>query len=261
MNFHSPQNQLSYTDREADPAWIATIRSRINVQGKQVADIGCGGGIYSKVLAQLGAAHVTAVDFSAEMLKGAARHCVGIENITFTQGNAYHTGLPTHAFDLILERALIHHLQELDRCFHEAHRLLKNNGVLIIQDRTPQDCLLPGSERHLRGYFFEKYPRLIQTEVGRRYDSSTVHTALENSGFTLIGEVQLWETRRVYQDIDTLRQDLLQRKGRSILHELNDAEVTDLADYVQAKLQETSLPIIEQDAWTIWFAKSQQSSS
>lgn len=255
MNFHAPQNQLSYTAREADPTWRSTVRAHVDVQGKRVADIGCGGGIYSKALAELGASHVTGVDFSAEMLKGAALNCAGIDNITFAQGNAYQTGLPSQTFDLILQRALIHHLQELDRCFHEAHRLLKEGGVLIIQDRTPQDCLLPGNEKHFRGYFFEKYPRLIHTEVGRRHDSPTVRAALAAAGFTVMVEVQLWETRRVYDDLATLHQDLLARKGRSILHELSDTEVIDLADYIQAKLQDSPLPIIEQDAWTIWFAK------
>lgn len=257
MNFHAPQNQLSYTARAADPAWLATIRAHVDVQGKQVVDIGCGGGIYSRALAGLGAAQVTGVDFSAEMLKGAALNCADIENIAFAQGSADQTGLPDNAFDIILERALIHHLQDLSRCFNEAHRLLKNDGVLIIQDRTPQDCLLPGSDKHFRGYFFEKYPRLIQTEVSRRHDSPTVRTALASSSFAVIAEVPLWETRRVYSDFTTLRQDLLQRKGRSILHELNDDELADLVDYIQAKLQDAPLPIIEQDAWAIWFAQAQ----
>jgi predicted RNA methylase len=38
--------------------------------GKRVADIGCGGGIYAKALAELGAREVIALDYSEEMLKG-----------------------------------------------------------------------------------------------------------------------------------------------------------------------------------------------
>jgi ubiquinone/menaquinone biosynthesis C-methylase UbiE len=254
INFHDQQNQLTYTSRVADHSWHAVIRAHVDVKGKYAVDIGCGGGIYTKALVNMGAAQVTGVDFSDEMLKGAAKNCAGIDAVSFVQGNAYNTGLPADAFEIILERALIHHLDDLDRCFTEAHRLLPNGGVLIVQDRTPQDCLLPGDANHIRGYFFERYPKLIDIEVARRHNSATVRTALEASGLSVANEVQLWETRRIYNDLAAVSQELLQRTGRSILHELTNDELHDLVSFIQEKLEKKTLPIVEKDSWTLWFA-------
>jgi hypothetical protein len=113
---------------------------------------------------------------------------------------------------------------------------------------------LSGSEHHLRGYFFEKYPELAAKEISRRHTSAEVRRALESSGFTVTLEVQLWETRNSYDRFDALRNDLLQRTGRSILHELSDAELLELAAFIEQKLQASSTPIIEKDSWTIWLA-------
>lgn len=256
INFHDEKNKMSYTTRTADECWLSVIKENIEVTGKEVVDIGCGGGIYTKALVSLGASQVTGLDFSEAMLSGAAENCKGIENVSFVHGSAYDTGLLDNQFDIILERALIHHLDDLDRCFLEANRILKTNGMLIIQDRTPSDCLLPGDDNHFRGYFFEKFPRLIEKEVSRRYDSNQVRQSLDSNGFTVLNEVQLWETRREYQNLDVLRSDLMQRTGRSILHELTEAELQELVAFIQSKLAHSSTPIVEKDSWTLWFAIS-----
>lgn len=254
INFHEGRNRMTYTTREADVSWISLIENNVDVVGSQVVDIGCGGGIYTKSFVNLGAAQVTGVDFSDEMLKGASQNCMDCENVRFVQGDAYDTKLPERTYDIILERALIHHLVDLEKCFKEANRILKDNGILIVQDRTPADCVMPGSETHLRGYFFEKYARLMDKEMNRRHESVHVRNALEISGFRLLSEHQLWETRRQYNDVESLYQDLQERTGRSILHELTDAELNELVLYIKSKMDSAPLPIIEQDAWTVWFA-------
>src|SRR5262249_9808097 len=78
------------------------------------------------------------------------------------------TGLPMASADIVFERALIHHLGDLKACFAEARRVLVPRGTLIVQDRTPADVDLPGSPEHLRGYFFERFPRLGDVERTRR---------------------------------------------------------------------------------------------
>ncbi|WP_025026932.1 class I SAM-dependent methyltransferase [Caldalkalibacillus mannanilyticus] len=256
INFHDEKNKSSYTTRTADDSWIQLIHNNVHVSNKQMADIGCGGGIYTKALLSMGAAHVTGVDFSEAMLKGAAEYCHAIDNVTFRQGDAYQTTLPANQLDIVLERALIHHLKDIDACFKEAYRVLKKKGFLIIQDRTPQDCLVPGSENHIRGYFFEKFPHLIHTEVSRRYDSGQVKKALETNGFRLEKQLSLWETRCEYLHFEELEKDLLLRAGRSILHELTDEQLCELVAFIRDRLPDTTGKMIEKDLWTIWIAQA-----
>lgn len=254
INFHDKRNRMTYTTRTADVSWLSLIEEHVGIAGKAIVDIGCGGGIYTKALASSGAAHVTGVDFLNEMLQGAARHCENLSNVTLQQGNAYNSGLPYHTFDIVLERALIHHLHDLHGCFQEAKRILKPNGVFIIQDRTPEDCLMPGDENHIRGYFFEKYPKWIDMERSRRHEADEVQRSLVSNGFVILYTVQLWETRSVHQDLDALNRDLAQRTGRSILHELTDHELGELIMFINSKLKNSTAPIIEKDSWTLWIA-------
>lgn len=254
IDFHEEKNRMTYTTRSADESWVSMIQNNVDVNGKQVVDIGCGGGIYTKSFGDIGALHVTGVDFSLEMIKGASQNCINYDNVLFVHGDAYDTKLPESKYDIVLERALIHHLDDLNSCFKEANRILKNGGVLIVQDRTPEDCLMPGNESHLRGYFFEKYPKLVDKEIARRYDSLKVRNTLESNGFRLFSERQIWEKRRIYNDVEALRQDLQGRTGRSILHELTNDELKELIRYIESKIDDCQLPIIEKDSWTMWFA-------
>lgn len=259
IDFHSNDNRHSYAGREVDRSWLEAIEGLTDVQGKDVLDIGCGGGIYSKAMARMGAKSVTGVDFSKEMLAAAASYCQDFPQVKFVQGTDSATGLPGSLADVILERAVIHHIRGLVPGFREANRLLKTNGLLLVQDRTPEDCLLPGSSEHIRGYFFDLYPNLASKERARRHDDSTVRQALEQAGFNLVQQISLWETRKTYADADELSKDLFHRTGRSILHDLSDEELNDLVQYIREQLpsSKNSLPIVEQDRWTLWVGQKQ----
>ncbi|GGJ32426.1 class I SAM-dependent methyltransferase [Paenibacillus hunanensis] len=254
INFHDEQNRGTYATRKADQSWIDAISEHVEIAHKRIADIGCGGGIYTRALIEMGAEQVTGVDFSDEMLKAAAHNCRQLPATHFQKGTADQTHLSAQAVDIVLERALIHHLDDLHSCFKEAARILQQQGILIIQDRTPEDCLLPGDPNHIRGYFFERFPRLQDRETTSRYDSVQVEQSLVSNGMRLLHTVSLWETRRVYANMEELEQDLLQRTGRSILHELTDDELRVLVDHTMDKRSGHPLPIVEQDRWTIWFA-------
>jgi ubiquinone/menaquinone biosynthesis C-methylase UbiE len=257
MNFHDPANGKSYTTRKADSGWISHISSRVQLKGRRAADIGCGGGIYALALRQLDASSVVGVDYSQTMLDGAAEHCRDVPGITFQLGDATATGLARQSMDVVLQRALIHHLGEdaLKKCLQEAFEVLANEGVVIVQDRTPEDCLLQGSKTHIRGYFFERFPELAPVEASRRHSSALVIAELEAAGFTDIKEETLWETRGMYEEFSDLKQDLLKRTGRTLLHKLSDKELETLCDYIEAKADWKKVDtIVEQDRWTIWTA-------
>ncbi|MFB5660939.1 class I SAM-dependent methyltransferase [Alteribacillus sp. HJP-4] len=254
INFHSEDNRGSYTTREADASWVAAMKELVSYQDiAKAADIGCGGGIYSKALADMGANSVTGVDFSEAMLKGASEYCWDRKNIRFHYGTAFASGINANELQLVLERALIHHIKDLRACFQEAYRILGNGGVYIIQDRTPEDCLIKGSDSHIRGYFFEKLPRLKDIETKRRHAAPTVIHALKEAGFHNIEQRKLWETREIYSSKTQLLKDVEERTGRSILHELNEEELTNLLQHLDQSITREET-IVEKDRWTLWKA-------
>jgi ubiquinone/menaquinone biosynthesis C-methylase UbiE len=254
IDFHSNRNRNTYTTRKADNSWMEIINELVPVDNIfNALDIGCGGGIYSKALADMGVDSVTGIDFSKSILEGAKGNCKEYRNISFEYGNAYETGIGSGSFNLVLERALIHHIKDIQACFNEAYRVLRKNGVYIIQDRTPDDCLLEGSDNHIRGYFFELFPRLAEKEKNRRYNSQFVIKYLKAAGFKNIEEVKLWEVRKVHENKEQLLKDLSERTGRSILHELDNNELQLLVNHIDdAILVEND--IIEKDRWTVWKA-------
>ncbi|MES2187276.1 MAG: methyltransferase domain-containing protein [Pseudomonadota bacterium] len=255
IDFHAVDNRYTYASRSADPAWADAIRALVDPVGKRVADVGCGGGIYALAWQGLGAAQVTGVDFSAGMVAAARERAAGIEGLRFVQGDAAATGLPAGGCDVVFARALIHHLPAYGACFAEARRLLAPGGLLLVQDRTPEDVNLPGSAEHFRGYFFDRFPRLRAIEAGRRPTPETVSAALQAAGFTGTTRTTLWETRKTYAGFEPLAADLAVRTGRSILHELDDDELQALIGYIRSQLPAQG-PIVEKDRWTLWSARA-----
>lgn len=252
IDFHSETNRGTYARRDADTGWADAMTSIVDPAGKRVADIGCGGGIYSQAWRTLGASDVVGVDFSARMVADARERTDGLTGIAFQQGDAAGTGLAPASRDVVFERALIHHLERYEPAFIEAHRVLVPGGRLIVQDRRPSDVALPGSPRHLRGWFFERFPRLLEIETGRRPTSDKVKQAMRAAGFGSIQTRTLWEVRRTYASVDELERDLSARTGRSILHALDDRELRDLIAFIRERIG--APPIVEKDCWTIWSA-------
>ncbi len=252
LDFHSKDNMYSYTGRDADTAWKEKIRELIDIPSiHHAADIGCGGGIYSKALAAIGIPFIIAIDSSKPILDVAKNCCSRYPGISFQLGLADKTSLESESVDLILSRALIHHLKRLDSVFAEAYRVLNSNGYYLIQDRTLDDCLLEGSKEHIRGYFFEAFPRLREFEKKRRYSSDDIKISLQQAGFKEIAAHRLWEIRKTYPNKQALLADIQSRAGRSILHELSDGELQYLSDYIDYSIGDDMEEVVERDRWTL----------
>ncbi|MCL6625324.1 MAG: class I SAM-dependent methyltransferase [Alicyclobacillus shizuokensis] len=260
IDFHDKTNRNTYASRIADTSWRDTMRSLLDARGLRVADIGCGGGIYSRAWIELGARSVIGVDSSSVMVEAAREHSSDYPALSFIIGDAAATGLTQGSVDVVFARALIHHLKDLDAFTSEARRILTHGGWLIIQDRTPEDVNLPGSPQHVRGYFFERFPRLLDAERSRRWTTEDVASAMRRVGFTTIGTVTFWETRRRYGSFNELAEDLRARTGRSILHDLNEEELRDSISFIEQKVAGNER-IIETDRWTVWHSIAVRRSS
>ncbi|MFX1283395.1 MAG: class I SAM-dependent methyltransferase [Promethearchaeota archaeon] len=253
INFHDKENRFTYAKRDVDSSWIEIILKIVNPSGKHVTDIGCGGGIYTRTWAQLGAAQVLGLDFSEQMIQTAREMSTDFSNISYQVGNAISTGLDDKITDIVFERALIHHISNIPSCLNEAFRLLRSDGIYIIQERIPEDIEVPASKEHIRGYFFEKFPHLLDIEYKRRPSSKEIKKGLIAAGFNIIKQYTLWETRRTYHNFSEMASDLRDRTGRSILHELNNEQIEELITYISSKIPSEEL-IIEKDRWTLWSA-------
>jgi SAM-dependent methyltransferase len=139
-----------------------------------VADLGCGVGTVTALLAELVGpeGQVVGVDASAAQLAH-ARQCLppGGTNIRFVQASATDTGLPPGLFDLAYCRFLLLHLPEPERALRAMWALLKPNGILVCED---VDVTSAGSEPpSALGAFADLWGRLgpargLDYTLGRR---------------------------------------------------------------------------------------------
>lgn len=112
-----------------DRTWQLLIRHS-NPADKHVADIGCGGGVFSRRLRDAGA-HVEAVDIAENALKILRES--DSQNIHAKQDAMPNTSLPDHGFDIIVCTELIGNLPRDDHrlFFAELSRLVSPTGYLI----------------------------------------------------------------------------------------------------------------------------------
>ena len=114
--------------------------------GMRVADLGCGVGLVTALLAELvgPGGYVVGIDSSGAQLDQ-ARDRVNTDgaHVRFIEASATATGLPLGSFDLVYCRFLLIHLPEPERALREMFALLKPNGILVCEDG---DLTASGSE-------------------------------------------------------------------------------------------------------------------
>lgn len=116
----------------------------------RVADVGCGTGICTRILAEAGA-EVIGLEPNADMLAVARRHpapgAPGKEGIVYRQGSAEQTGLPDASVDLIL-CAQAFHWFDAPAALAEFHRILISGGrlALLWNRRDQSDPFMAGYE-------------------------------------------------------------------------------------------------------------------
>ncbi len=121
------------TLHDINPCRYDYVAAQAHLKGAQIADIGCGGGIFSEALAR-GGAHVTAIDASAELIE-VARHHARIQTTPVHYATITAEDLaarqPGH-FDVVTCLELIEHVPAPDSLVKACATLLKPGGVLVI---------------------------------------------------------------------------------------------------------------------------------
>lgn len=140
---------------DINPLRCGFIDSKVQLVGKQVLDVGCGGGILSEALARRGA-HVTGIDMGEAPLAVARLHLLesGLD-VHYEKAEAaeYAQRYPER-FDVVTCLEMLEHVPDPAAIIASCHALLKPGGDLFVStiNRNPKAWLLAvvGAEYVLR---------------------------------------------------------------------------------------------------------------
>jgi len=116
---------ISEEDKEA---WKNLLRKVVGTEKLNVLDVGCGTGVITLLLAEMGHT-VTGIDFSEGML-GKAKERTNSLNliVNFTIGDAENLPFEDESFDLVINRHLLWTLPDPERAIFEWRRVLKTEA-------------------------------------------------------------------------------------------------------------------------------------
>ncbi len=117
---------------EQRQAWTAVLSSVVGPNPQRVLDVGCGTGVLSMTLAEMGHT-VTGIDFAQQMLRVARQKAqkAGLA-ICFRFGNATALSDPDATYDLVIARHLIRFLPDPAGGVREWLRVLRPGGRLAL---------------------------------------------------------------------------------------------------------------------------------
>ena len=169
-----------------NPLRLGWIKSFVNLEGKKVVDIGCGGGILAESIAQSGAV-TTGIDLSEKALKVAELHAleVGV-NLTYRSisAEALATEQPEQ-YDVVTCMEMLEHVPDPASVVQACAKLCKPGGTLFFStlNRSPKSYLFAiiGAE-----YILKLLPKGTH-EYAKFIKPSELVAFTRNAGLEMIG--------------------------------------------------------------------------
>jgi SAM-dependent methyltransferase len=175
----------------------------------KIADIGCGTGASSLLLARLLNAQITAVDFLQEfldVLESRAETAGLSEKVTTLCSSMDNLPFDNEAYDVIWSEGAIYNIG-FERGVTDWHRFLKAGGRLVVSEIT----WITGSRPpELQQYWDDQYPEIDA--------ASSKLAVLEKNGYSPIGYFVLPEycwLDHYYRPLQDRFQDFINRNGNS----------------------------------------------
>jgi 2-polyprenyl-3-methyl-5-hydroxy-6-metoxy-1,4-benzoquinol methylase len=136
--------------------------------GKRVLDIACGSGYGANILAEAGAAQVTAVDISPEAVAAAQKKYTR-DNLVYKVGDAEEIKEADESFDLIVSFETIEHLKNPEKYLAQLARVLKKEGMALIS--TPNiEIFGQKNPYHLHEFTKNEFKEMI----GKYFSNQTI---------------------------------------------------------------------------------------
>jgi ubiquinone/menaquinone biosynthesis C-methylase UbiE len=141
--------RLHAADEEVEAAVVAALADR---PFRSLLDLGTGTGRMLELLAP-GLDRGLGIDLSHDMLALARARLdrAGLKQCSVRQGDIYDLALPRDSFDVVIVHQVLHFLADGARAIHEAARVLRPQGRLVVIDFAPHDLeFLREEHAHLR---------------------------------------------------------------------------------------------------------------
>jgi 2-polyprenyl-6-hydroxyphenyl methylase/3-demethylubiquinone-9 3-methyltransferase len=126
---------------DLNPVRCSFVQAARQLDGADVVDLGCGGGLLSEAMARAGA-RVTGVDASLPAIAAARRHALisGVDIAYVESGAAEFAATHRHAFDLVTCMELLEHVPDPAALVQACAAMLRPSGDLVLStvNRTPQ---------------------------------------------------------------------------------------------------------------------------
>ncbi|HEY7662963.1 MAG TPA: methyltransferase domain-containing protein [Xanthobacteraceae bacterium] len=145
--------------------------------GARVADLGCGSGAFTALLARAGYACV-GLDLSSKLVAVGRRKYPGID---FVEGDIEHLPFPDASFDGVLLSGVVHHFPDPSRCAAEVFRVLRSHGCFVAFDPNRMNPFM-WLYRDRASPF---YSQVGVTENERPVLAHEVAKVFERAGFTV----------------------------------------------------------------------------
>lgn len=131
---HGPHNAI--TSDEQHRAWLEQLTLWTGRTPRRILDIGCGTGVLSLILAELGH-NVTGADFAPKMVTIAKEKAARAQlDIEFRVEDAASLSDPDQTYDIVIGRHVIWTLPDPVRALREWVRVLRPNGRLVLIEST-----------------------------------------------------------------------------------------------------------------------------
>ena len=172
---------------------VNNVKRMIPNQG-MILDVGCGNGIISTTLGQLGY-RVKGIDVSEKAVQKAQRHNQ-LDNVVFEVADAEELVATHVTYDVIICSEVLEHLKNPSDLLQILHQLLKNTGILLVtvpNGLGPREVMVTRPTLKLRKDSSWLWKSLSDVKRILKYEGATVQSDADN-----LDHVQFFSKQAIY---------------------------------------------------------------